>query len=61
MTCRNPVTGKPYAPLNLDPEYWASRNKSVARNFVQGAHDYGAVIALLQDANPDLDIRLSYK
>lgn len=64
---KDPITGKAYAPLLLDPAWWETKfdpstckhtkaARSVVKNFQCGAHDYAPVMELLYQSNPCLDI-----
>lgn len=66
----DPVTGLPYKPLLLDPSWWRTEFGSeeaehsrdaelIIKNFSNGAHDYGPLMELLAQSNPNLDIVLS--
>jgi len=61
----DPLTGKPFAPLLLDPQWWATSFKNskytrhvgtIVKNFQRGAHDYAPVMELLHQSNPTLEI-----
>lgn len=65
----DPFTGKPFAPLLLDPQWWRDSFKAsdakytrdvrtIIRNFECGAHDYNPVQELLHQSNPTLEIVL---
>mmetsp|Transcript_92287 Transcript_92287/g.152867 ORF Transcript_92287/g.152867 Transcript_92287/m.152867 type:complete len:213 (-) Transcript_92287:8-646(-) len=64
----DPVTGKPYSPLILQPDWWRTefdRFKAkytnsvdtIIKNFECGAHDYNPVKELLYQSNPSLEIK----
>jgi len=63
----DPVTCEKYKPLRLDEAWWMTQwdrsnsrytdnVKRIVTNFSCGAHDYDAVMELLHQSNPTLDI-----